>query len=719
MTKDRDNARIVGVAAGATHSLAILDDGSLVSWGSNLQAQLGRRFPAPVRQPGRVAGLPPVREAVGDLARTVAVCMDGSAWYWGGRWSWDPRSIDEDRTFEPLRIDAPGSVISASTNNGASRGVITLVLADGNVAMVHGDVLRRASEEALVAERIPRLEAIEQVTVVESRDSMPSHVLLALASDGAVRELDLSREQGDGRKRSPRPRQVPELRDIVEITSSCCHVLALRSYGRVAARGWGRYGQLGSGSSFDLGEFVEIHDLPDVVAVAAGRMHSLAVDREGRIWAWGDNEHGQLGQHDDRSGAVPVQVPCNSQVISVAAGSEHSLALTNEGKVLAWGSNEYGPVGVGATSVRLPTERVDSVDGASRISAGSFISVAVTADSRTYAWGLQARGGGGEKQCSDSLRKLFGDGRSSVDSLGTAGRNVVVVREDGSADLWGTGPFADGGVVMSDSPVSHRIDDLRDLRTCTGTDGSFFAIKHDGSVWAWGYEHHGRLGDGTEKPQGRPVRLESLPPITEVAAACMHTLAVDLHGQAWSWGDNGSSALGDGSRYERAVPGRIPGLDEVRSVAAGGDWHEHGHSLALLRDGTVWGWGNNTWGQAGADGATELARPKRIDELPDIIAISAGDRHSLALDAHGHVFAWGANDKGQLGTRSTTLGATPRPERVDGLAGMMAIAAGTVHSLALDRSGAVFAWGSSRGASTGDASDYRVARPLAIDLAFT
>src|SRR5581483_5454341 len=169
-----------------------------------------------------------------------------------------------------------------------------------------------------------------------------------------------------------------------------------------------------------------------------------------------------------------------------------------------------------------------------------------------------------------------------------------------------------------------------------------------------------------------------------------HSLAVTTDGSVWAWGGNGSGQLGDGTTTDRATPARVGGLERVTPVAAGGGPYGS-HSLALDADGTVWAWGDNSHGELGDGTTTSHPTPTRVAGLGRVTAIAAGDAHSLALLDDGSVWAWGNNDAGQLGDATTD--ARPRPVQVRGLERVTAIAAGTYFSLALTNDGSVWAWG--------------------------
>ena len=235
----------------------------------------------------------------------------------------------------------------------------------------------------------------------------------------------------------------------------------------------------------------------------------------------------------------------------------------------------------------------------------------------------------------------------------------------------------------------------------------FLALDQDQSVWAWGSNYYGQIGDGTGTNRGLPVKIEELPPIKAIAAGSSHSLAIDVDGFVWAWGNGQYGRLGNGSTSNSRVPVQVglsvsePFGDAV-AIAAG-----YSHSLAVKQDGTVWAWGRNYFGEVGVGDNTDrnYSRPQQVHNsdgsgyLTGISGVVAGENFSLALSASGTVWAWGLNDTKQLGVATTdTCGSSysrydcsPRPVE-NGITGVKSIATGLDFSLALLDDGTVKGW---------------------------
>jgi alpha-tubulin suppressor-like RCC1 family protein len=219
-----------------------------------------------------------------------------------------------------------------------------------------------------------------------------------------------------------------------------------------------------------------------------------------------------------------------------------------------------------------------------------------------------------------------------------------------------------------------------------------------GVVRGWGFNDEGQLGDGSKTDRNSAVDAIGLGQIVGISAGSRFSVAEKADGTVWTWGYNYTGQLGDGYGETRPEPRAVEGLTDVIAVSAGSS-----HVLALKRDGTVWAWGFGKAGQLG-HGATgdpnakeneetlyAFGRPTEVLGLSHIVAISAGAFHSLALDSSGSIWAWGNNEHGELATnlgqRSAFATRVPIKDRI------VAISAGYWHNLALSGDSSVWGWG--------------------------
>jgi alpha-tubulin suppressor-like RCC1 family protein len=399
---------------------------------------------------------------------------------------------------------------------------------------------------------------------------------------------------------------------------------------QVDPRAWGRNseGQLGNGATNVTANPnpTQVSNLTGVIDMAGGGLHSIAIKsdgiddgaaNDGTVWSWGNNFQGQLGDGTSGSGTnknTPVQVSGLTDVVDVAGGNNHSLAVKSDGTVWAWGFNNRGQLGYDPDPTTTDTFESSSTPG--------------------QVSGL-------------------------TDMVAVAGGTFhsIAIKSDGTDD---------------------------------GT-------ANDGTVWSWGINDVGQLGNGTTNstPNPNPVQASGLTDVVAIAAGSNHSIALKSNGTVWTWGFNSQGMLGNGTSgtgTNSNVPVQASNLTDATDVSGG-----NFHSIALESDGTVWAWGANDKGQLGHDpnpatsGFEPSNTPSQVSDLTDVEDVSSGLNHNLAATStHGAVWAWGCNDYGQLGNSSvpTNPGSncavfSRTPVQTIGLFNAAEVAGGGSHSLAL------------------------------------
>ena len=367
------------------------------------------------------------------------------------------------------------------------------------------------------------------------------------------------------------------------------------------------------------------------------------------------------------------------------------------GNMLSWGWNVTGQLGYdtggGNDSFPQPHAIHDGDTGVAAVSAGFLHSVALHSDGSVKAWGSNSFGQVGDNGAALSqllpvdVRGL--ERGSGVVAVSAGSVHNLALKADGSVIAWGYngrsqlgigGPSADRAApaVVAGLGTGSGV-----VAVAAGGD-HFLALKADGSVVAWGDGQYGKLGLGVAVDvQTAPAEVAGLGPgggVVAVAAGGQHSLALKADGTVLAWGHTVDDPEGLGVLTPATVAGLGPGSGVV-ALAAGGD-----HTLALRGDGAVLAWGENGAGQLGDGGDVDRWSPGGVTGLgagSGVVALAAGAGHNLALRADGSVLAWGLNNKGQLGNG----GATPfTPTPIDYLpAGsqVVALAGGLQHSLAV------------------------------------
>ena len=342
-------------------------------------------------------------------------------------------------------------------------------------------------------------------------------------------------------------------------------------------------------------------------AITAGRAHTLSLKSDGTLWSWGDNISGQLGDGTTIIKTTPKQIGTATNWSAISAGGDHTLALKSDGTLWAWGFNY--------ATFFTPTQ-IGTATNWSAISAGGGFAIGLKSDGTLWAWG-------------DNSSGQLGDGTTT---------NKTTPTQIGTATNWSA--ISAGGFHTT-------------------------ALKSDGTLWAWGDNSLGQLGVGTITNKTTPTQIGTDINWNAIAAggnsnggAGSRTIALKSDGTLWAWGSNGYGQLGDGTTTTKTTPTQIGTATNWSAIAAGGD-----HTLALKSDGTLWAWGSNWWGQLGDGTTTNKTTPTQIGTATNWTAISAGSNHTIALKSDGTLWAWGLNSgfnsSGQLGDGTTTDKITP------------------------------------------------------------
>ena len=395
-------------------------------------------------------------------------------------------------------------------------------------------------------------------------------------------------------------------------------------------------------------------------------------------------------------GFAPATTGLRRAVLRVTyngASSPQSVDLGGNGQTpgtaRAWGYGIQGQLGGGGLFVNYqPTPSpVTAVPPLDALSPGGFHGLGLDASGTVWSWGQNIDGelGNGTispftECCSNTPAPV--PGLSGVVSVAAGSNFSLAARSDGSVWAWGAddvGQLGDGGMVSRATP--QQVPGLSGIVAVAADPNwlSSYALSSDGTVWAWGSNFHGQLGDGSLTDRRTPVQVKGLTDVVALSAAETHVLALRADGSVWSWGENGVGELGRGLAADRApLAGPVPGLSDIVAVAAGG-----GFSLALDSSGHVWAWGFNSFGELGDGTTTNQLAPERLAIPANVIAIGAGRGTGYAVTAAGALYSWGSNEFGELGDGSVNSPPQLTPELITTLTGVFAVWGGNNDTYAL------------------------------------
>lgn len=374
--------------------------------------------------------------------------------------------------------------------------------------------------------------------------------------------------------------------------------------------------------------------------ISCGGFHTIVLKSTGTVWAWGLNWDGELGDGSTTSKNTPVQVKELSDIIAVTSGFYHSAALKSDGTVWVWGDNSYGQLGDGTKTNKTTPFKVSGVDGVIAIAAGYYHTIALKEDGTVWAWGNNTYGQLGDDTTIDKNKPTKITAIKDIVAIASGYYHTIALRSDGAVWTWGNniyGQLGNGNNNNYDVPIYVKTLSGRNVIATAGGLWHTVAMKLDGTVWTYGNNFYGQLGDKTNFDSNIPVLVGS----QTTSLSTVNEKGEDICGLAMTAAFPQIPVKSASADTE----GNQSTFRNIIAIAAGGN-----HTVCIRSDGSVWTFGSNFNGQLGNDSKTDSNTPVQVSNLSGIItAVSGGYLHTVAMRSDGTVWAWGNNYNGQLG----------------------------------------------------------------------
>lgn len=346
------------------------------------------------------------------------------------------------------------------------------------------------------------------------------------------------------------------------IAAGISHTVAICSDSTLIAWGNGSSGELGDGTSGFALTPVSVLGLNRVVAISAGHKYTLALTKDSIVWAWGDNNSGQLGNGNNLNSSIPDTVNLLNQVIAISAGPYHSLALKSDSTVWAWGWNSYGELGDGTMVSRNVPVQVSSLTGVTAVSSAQYHSLALKSDGTVWSWGNNAEGELGTGWFTSSTIPVQVYSLTDIIAISAGETHSLALKNDGTVWAWGMNNGAQlGNGTYTDSPIAVAVSGLTEVVAIDAT----LALKSDGTLWAWGRNIQGQacIGWGTPSLLTIPVQTYAPLGIVSFLSGYLHCMILKNDGTLWGWGYNEGGQIGDSTFTNRYFPSQTLGTCPV------------------------------------------------------------------------------------------------------------------------------------------------------------
>ena len=701
-----------------------------------------------------------------DAAVTLTGNMSSESAYFSGPGITD--NGDGTATFLPANAVGTGTVRYLSTINDCtawttiSGGVVHSVAlqADGTLWAWGGNTYGQLGNGTFISENIP-------VRIGNNHDwadiAVGYNSTIALKTDGTLWAWGLNDlgQLGNGTTTNSNiPVQIGMDNDWVHISSKGDFTIALKSNGTLWAWGYNGYGQLGNGNNSNSIVPVQVGTDNDWATASTGIHHSLALKTNGTFWAWGGNTEGQLGNGTNNSTNTPIQIGTDTDWDQIVGGVFSSYAIKTNGSLWAWGYNNFGQLGIGNnTNTNTPTQVGSDTDW--EILVSKYACHALKSNGTLWAWGRNFDGelGNGtynnvntpEQIGTDSDWTRIGTGywhtfaikdngdiyttgwndegqlgdatQVSKNQFGKMVRAVASVQVtvevclefegldseycSGDAPVTLTGNYAPAG-TFSGPGITDNGDGTATFDPATaGTGGTVsysvnsgtawasvsagyyhsMGIKTDGTLWGWGYNSYGGLGNGTYDDTTVPVQSGTDNNWASVSAGYYHSLGVKTDGTLWGWGYNDDGELGSLPYYNPDPVNIFPGNNWAK-VEAG-----YYVSFGIKTDGTLWAWGYNGYGLLGNGTYSGSTTPVQVGTATNWASVSTNSEgeNVLAVRTDGTLWGWGDNSSGQLGDGTTDERLTP--VQVGTATNWSFVESGYYHTIGLRSDGTLWGWG--------------------------
>ncbi|EKT4519187.1 T9SS type A sorting domain-containing protein [Flavobacterium psychrophilum] len=342
------------------------------------------------------------------------------------------------------------------------------------------------------------------------------------------------------------------------VSAGGSHSLGIRTGGTLWSWGRNYFGQLGTaGTPATFSNIpIQVGTATNWQTIAAGNAHNVAIKTNGTLWTWGHNQASQLGDGSTTNSNIPIQIGTATNWRFITAGDEYVIAIKLDGTLWAWGDNTYGQLGDNTTVNKIVPTQIGSDTDWLLVSAGTNHTLATKTNGTLWAWGRNNTGQLGDNTTLNKIIPTQIGADSDWQNVMASILHSAATKSDGSIWTWGNntnGQLGDGTVVGKIIPVN--ITTVTNCNWIAKGHQHTIAKKSDGSLWAWGGNASGQLGDASTTQKNSPVSVSGL--TTDwltVNSKLSHTIALKNDGTLYTWGANLYGQLGDASNIAKDIP---------------------------------------------------------------------------------------------------------------------------------------------------------------------
>ena len=719
------------IVAGQNHTCAILDNSSVKCWGYNANGQLGYDdVTTRGNTTGSMAALGTVNLGTGHTAKAIAagayhtcvILEDNSVKCWGLNFS-GQLGYDDNTA----RGNTAGSMAALGTVNlGTGRTAKAITAGNGHTCVILDDNSAKCWGKNYSGE-------LGYDNTFYRGDNIGEMAALGAINLGTGRTAKVISAGGD-------------------------HTCAVLDDNSAKCWGYNAFGQLGYDNTTDRGKTsgsmaalgpINLGDGRSAKSIVAGVFYTCAVLDNNSMKCWGENGHGDLGYDDttDRgktTGSMATLATVNLGVgrsaKSIDIGEHHTCVILDDNNVKCWGFNGVGQLGydnsanLGTTTgsmaalatvylsgqaIPVATPTVTNTATVTQTSTRTSTPTQTTTATRT-ATSTATTQTTTATRTATSTATLAPGSWGNFTAIAAGYEHTCALNSAGNAFCWGSnqqGGLGNGTTTSSNAPVAVTMPTGVTFKAIGAGVMHSCALTTTGTVYCWGYNLQGRLGNGTTTDSSIPVAVTMPAGVTFTALSVgqHHNCALATTGAGYCWGDNSTYKLGNTTCTSCTTPVAVTMPAGVTFKAITTGW---GHTCALSTTGAAYCWGRNYSGEGGYGSSPGFTGTPTASTMPagvTFTSIDAFGSHNCALTTTGTVYCWGRNDIGQIGDGSTTIRYVPTAVTIPGGLTVTAIAAGD-HTCAITSTGATYCWGKNDVGQIGNGTATDSTTPMAVTM---
>ena len=591
-----------GVSVNTTSFIARKTNGTLWSWGYGSEGNLGDNTTLHRSSPTQIGTGIDWSKIAGSTSSGVAVKTNGTIWSWGGNSTGQLGLNDLVHRSSPTQIGSGTDWLLPGGNSGfvviKTNGTLWAWGSNANGQLGTNNTLSRSSPVQIGSStnwlRLPSYGNGQQMIVLQGTSAKPDAPTNVVATSTSTTSVSVSftRPLSDNGS------------DIFQytVTSNPSNIKAYSStYGTITVSG------LNPQSSYTF-TVTATNSVGESLPSTASNSVTTDIPTTTELYTWGVNTFGQTGLNNILPSSSPAQVGADSTWNTITAGYDHTLATKKDGTLWAWGANDVGQLG-----------QNNVIDRSSPVQIGSLTN-----------W----------------------RGAVAVDS-NTTGMSIAI-KTDGTLWVWGDigsnykSGLTNRAVGYYSSPVQVGFDN----NWANVYSGTYItvALKTNGTLWTWGYNHYGQLGQNNVTIQYSPVQVGSDYNWNIFGGLLETVLAIKTNGTLWAWGNNTFGQLGLNDLISRSSPVQVGSLTNWNTLAITSGVNADS-SIAIKTDGTLWSWGDGANGQTGQGNTLDKSSPVQVGSDTNWLTVNNGGviGAAIAVKTDGTLWGWGYNANGQLG----------------------------------------------------------------------